>query len=168
MNYHLGKGTITLLISYYFIILIVGLYTAYNSLIIGATESKIIVTKVALHGGIGTSLFGCSIFYIRKIYKALIDGRIVREKEDDWDLKEMGNVIYLFFRPLFAVGFVFLLAITLRTSVKAITIKESMLSQGFIHFVMFLSFFIGFGAGRLLDILNGMTEDVLKKIFRNG
>lgn len=161
--YKLSDKQFWSLIIYYAILLVIGLIICYNVLLYETLYTNSPLTKVALWGGIGTSVIGCTIFYLRKLYKAAINNRFMAPIDTLEKTRSYGVFLYYFLRPLFAVCFAFLIHISIKSSVAIITVEEPVLDKGFVYLILFVSFFAGFGSGDILTILEKKTIGVLSK-----
>ena len=86
---------------------------------------------------------------------------------DDHEIREIGVYFYFFLRPLFALAFSILIHVALKSSVNIITVKETILDEGFIYLNMFLSFFAGFAAGDLLTYIEKISKELVTKTIKH-
>ena len=165
--FKLTIAKIRILFCYYIVLFHVGLvlclYTFFNDCFI----FKFSISQLALIGSIGTSILGCSIFYLRKLYKSCIGADIEIVDASKTDSQVMGVYFYFLLRPLFSVAFALLIFVSIKSGMYVITNPKNeneLLDTGFIFFTMVVSFFGGFGAGDFLNILEDKTNKVLNRI----
>ena len=166
--FKLSIKSIKWLIAYFMSIFIFGLFLTiiaicYEAIDIGI---RITITSVAVVGGIGTSLIGSSMYYLRKVYKASINLEMTSPINEGDNIRQLGIFIYYLLRPIFAVGFSLLLHITLKLNVTFITVQDAILGSGFIYLSMFLSFFGGFATGDLIAYFELKSQDFVTKPFQ--
>lgn len=125
------------------------------------------ISLISIIGGFGTALTGSSIFYLRKLYKASINKEMTPPKNEDEKIRELGIYAYYYLRPLFAIGFSILIHIALKSGVQIITVKETMLDEGFIYLTMFLSFFAGTASGDILTYIESKSAEWVTKTFKH-
>lgn len=164
----LSRQKIKWLIGYYIILFILGIILTLFALLYESfqIQLKMNISLISIIGGFGTALFGSSTFYLRKLYKASINKEMSSPTNEDERIKELGIYAYYFLRPLFAIGFSILIHIVLKSSVQIITVKETLLDDGFIYLVMFFSFFGGFAAGDFLTYIEIQSDNIAKKLFK--
>lgn len=165
--FKLSKKNINLLIGYYVTLLIIGLSSTiiillYNSINFSFEPT---ISFLSIAGGIGTSLFGCTIFYLRKLYKSCINSEMKAPTSDEDLVREIGVRAYFFLRPVFAIAFSILIYIALQANIHIVAVKETTLSDGFIYMTMFLSFFAGFASGDLINYFESKSAEIVTRIF---
>ncbi len=113
---YISKVWITGLFIYYFVIFVLGIILAIiavmPALFIGETQP---IMNLALFGSIGMALNGSAIFYIRKLYKLCFNQTIEEDDQDNTYIKRLGTIVYFIGRPLFGIGFSFLVVIGSRS-----------------------------------------------------
>ncbi len=154
------------LFRYYIVLFLIGIVISVLSLLFETININWTVTGVALLGGCGCALIGSTIFYLRKLYKSCINIEFSEPIDDDDSKKEIGVYYYYYLRPYFSIGFSIFIHVTLKASVAIISVKESVLSNGFIYLVMFFSFFGGFASGDLLTLIEAKSKDVVSKLVK--
>lgn len=122
------------------------------------------IEQVSILGCITFSLLGSSIFYIRKLYKSCINLDVVEPETNEDKIREVGVIFYYLLRPIFSIGLAFLLYISLKIGVNAMT-KNSILEDGFVYTCMFFSFFIGYSSGDVIDKLEKVGKNIVEKSF---
>lgn len=167
--FYLSKDKIKCLLTYFIFLNIVGLALTLFALIFESIKVPftLAISEIAIIGGFGTALIGSSVFYMRKLYKSSINKEMEIPTTDEQKIRELGIFSYYLLRPLFALGFSLLIHITLKSSVHIITVKETMLDEGFIYLSMFLSFFSGFAAGDLITYIESKSEEWITKTFKH-
>jgi len=167
--FRLSKRTVIFILVYYVLLFFIGLLLTLVALLSFLPEIlKLSKYEMAVTGSIGMSLIGSSIYYIRKIYKLCIGGTMEASADDSMSLKQLGLSVYFYMRPLFAIGFSILLVVGLNAGILSVHEPPQDLSIGFVHVSIFLSFFAGFLAGDLLDLLERFGKSVLEKLFRRS
>jgi hypothetical protein len=157
---------IRFLFVFYILLCILGLLLTMTALLYERMVVPLSITESSLIGGIGCSLLGSTVFYLRKLYKSCIRGEIILPSTSADAIQSKGVFYYFTLRPLFAIVFSVLIHLTLKASVSFMSVKEVNLSEGFIFLTMFLSFFAGFAAGDFLNIIEARSEGVISKILR--
>ena len=163
--FKLNSKNIYFLFTYYLILLILGLVLSILALLHESLLNEYSITFRAILGGIGFSLIGSTIFYLRKLYKSCINLDISPPLNKDDISRKIGVIFYFILRPIFSVSFSILIILLLKVSVTIVTIKEPVLDVGFIYLTLFLSFFSGFSSGKFLSQLDNKGVAIIKKIF---
>lgn len=164
--YKLSNKKLKYLFRYYIILFFIGIVISALSLLFETIDIDFSVTGIALLGGSGCALIGSTIFYLRKLYKSCINIEFTEPNDDNDFKREIGVYYYYYLRPYFSIGFSIFIHITLKASVAIISVKESVLSEGFIYLVMFLSFFGGFASGDLLTLIESKSKDIVSRIVK--
>jgi hypothetical protein len=162
---YLTNTWVQVIFIYYFIIFVIGLFLSVLGLtpnVFGVTGESILLR--AMEGSVGMALNGSSIFYIRKLYKLCFGNRLDSSVEGDIYLERLGTIVYFLARPLFSVGFALLIVIGIRSGFILAVSSPVQLNDGFVFTTMFLSFFVGFLAGRFIVNLEKKGENYLQKI----
>jgi hypothetical protein len=169
----LSTETISFLFRYYFILFLIGIFLSIFSLCcepIAAVNCipwhiQIPLSIVAIIGGIGTSLLGATIFYLRRLYKHCIQG-LIRIPSEGNSLQETGVFYYYYLRPFFAVAFSLLIHLSVKSGVHIMVVKEANLETGFVYVVMLLSFFAGFASGDVISYLEDKSGKLLENVIK--
>jgi hypothetical protein len=111
------------------------------------------------------SAIGSAIFYLRKLYKAAISGRLRLDEANESSIVRLGTAVYYFARPLFAVAFSLLVVVGVLAGYFAVSSQGQELQEGFVFVTMFLSFFAGFSAGAFIRRLEASSDIFLSQIF---
>lgn len=122
------------------------------------------IEKVSIIGCIIFPLLGSSIFYIRKLYKACINLDIVEPNGNEDNIRQSGIIFYFILRPIFSVALGLLLFLSFKIGVSAM-VKSPELNDGFVYSCMFFSFFIGYSSGDVIDKLEKVGKNIVKKSF---
>ena len=156
---HLTLGDVKLLLAAYLILLIAGLAVCGTAMIrnsdVATSDGKFVIYCAAM------SIVGSSIFYVRKLYKALINDSytfIITTASDypiDARTKRIGTLAYFVFRPIFGMAFSIVVYSLWRLSLSASGVEGVKPSAGFLYTTISLGFISGFLAGRLLTMLEG-------------
>jgi hypothetical protein len=125
------------------------------------------ILSSALLAAMGMSLLGCSISYIRKLYKSSINLDISFPTESDEDkIRHQGLVAYFVLRPIFAVGSAILLIVIFKSEISLMA-KCNDLSDEFVYISAFFAFFSGYSIGDIIDLFEHKGKEIIKKIFDN-
>jgi len=163
--YKLSGKQFWFLCIYFVSLFTVAIVITYQVLLYENLFSDISISEIGIWGGIGSALIGCTVFYLRKLYKAAINDRFKHPANRTESIRSYGVFLYYFLRPFFAVAFSFFIHISLKAGVSIITVEEPILDKGFIYLILFLSFFAGFGAGDMLTMLEKRTKNVISKFI---
>jgi hypothetical protein len=109
-------------------------------------------------------MLGSSIFYIRKLYKACINLDIVEPSSNEDNIRQIGIIFYYTLRPIFSIGLGVLLFLSFKIGVSAM-VKSPELNDGFVYSCMFFSFFMGYSSGDVIDKLEKVGKNIVKKSF---
>ncbi len=167
-TYILTKSSVIFLMRYYLVLLFIGILATCLALTYEGYSTYITITTVSIVGGFGSAILGSTIFYLRKLYKANINEKIIFPSSDAERNKEIGVRAYFFLRPIFAVVFSLLIHILLKYGVHIITVKETRLDEGLIYTSMFLSFFAGFSSGDFITYMEKKGQNLVSSIFKNN
>lgn len=143
----------------YLLAMVFGLIVVIRALLIQEPSSP--AANLAVFYCASMSLVGTSVFYVRKLYKALINDTYsfgVEEAGAQFggvSLRRLGTISYFVFRPLFGVAFSVVVYSLWRLSLSASGIAQAKLTEGFLFTTISLGFLSGFLAGRLLNMLEG-------------
>jgi hypothetical protein len=167
--FYLTLKKIKWLFAYFIILIFIGIPIIIFSLIYDESNCFITLTiaEVALIGGMATAVTGCSIFYLRKLYKCSINKEMSSPINEEQKYRELGIFVYYALRPLFSIVFSLLIHIILRSSAHIITVKGTQLDEGFVFTSMFLSFFGGFAAGDVITYIEEKSKELVATAF-NG
>jgi hypothetical protein len=110
-------------------------------------------------------LLGCSIYYIRKLYKSCINLDIQSPITDEDKIRENGVLFYFLLRPIFSIGFGVLLFLTFKIGLNSV-IQQYSLGDGFVYACMFFSFFIGYNAGDVVDHFEVIGTKIVTDVFK--
>lgn len=125
---------------------------------------KLGIEKISILGCIIFPLFGSSVFYIRKLYKACINLDIVEPTTVEDNIRQSGIIFYFILRPIFSIGFGLLLFLSFKIGVSAM-VKTPDLNDGFIYSCMFFSFFIGYSSGDVIDKFEKVGKKIVARSF---
>lgn len=154
---HLKAGDVKTLFGLYLLFLAAGL-------------SIVVIAVIKYHAGAGDvknailycmamSLVGSSVYYVRKLYKALINESYTFIDDVDHPLnvrmRRIGTVAFFIFRPVFGVAFAVVIFALWRLSLSAAGTQEAAPTLGFLFTTIVLGFVSGFLAGRILSMLEG-------------
>ncbi|EJE7236816.1 hypothetical protein CF069_03845 [Clostridium botulinum] len=132
-------------------------------------NSKLNQYNLSLIGSIGTTLLGCSIYYIRKLYKLSLSGNFLMEiKTSNDKLENLGTMIYFMFRPIFGISFTILMLLGIKCGIVTVSSKSLDLNSSFTDLTMFLSYFIGFSTGKFLSTLEKKSEKIINNLFKEN
>jgi len=162
----LSKNQIIILAVFYLICFLLGSFSFTSSILFPSifTDGNNIIL-LSCTGAIGSALLGSSIYYIRKLYKSLINGNLKTEQENSEKLI-MGTFLYFFARPFISIGLALLLILAMLSSSYIMFTTKVELSSGFQYLAMFISFFGGFSVGNFITKLENKGANLANKILR--
>ena len=147
----------------YYFSTIVASFVSASAIFIPGRLSKFDYIEMALIGSSAMACLGSSIFYIRKLYKAVLSDSLTTENTKG-QLKATATFVYFFARPIFSVAFSLLLVIGTKSGLILSGAHQEGLNYGFVQLTMFFSFFIGFLSGRFIRQLETLGERMLDRI----
>jgi hypothetical protein len=159
---YLSSRQVKTLFGYYFLILIASFATAVGVFIPGPL-SKFGYVELSLIGSCAMACVGSSVFYLRKLYKSVLNDALVTDT-DGSPLKAAASFIYFAARPLFAIAFALLVVIGIKSGLVLSGAPQTGLNYGFIQLTMFFSFFVGFLAGKFVRQLESWGETMLQRL----
>lgn len=140
-----------------------------SQLLFLSKNNKLNQYNLSLIGSIGTTLLGCSIYYIRKLYKLSLSGNFLMEiKTPNDKLENLGTMIYFMFRPIFGISFTILMLLGIKCGIVTVSSKSLDLNSSFTDLTMFLSYFIGFSTGKFLSTLEKKSEKIINNLFKEN
>ncbi len=121
---------------------------------------------------INTSLFcaiifsslGGSLYYIRKLYKACINLDVVNPISESDYIREVGVFFYFFLRPIFSIAISIIFFVSM-INLMMNFVESPKIAANFPYTIMFLTFFIGYSAGNVIDKFEKMGKDIASKSF---
>lgn len=122
------------------------------------------IDKISILACLIFPLFGSSIFYIRKLYKACINLDLVEPKSNEDSIRQSGIIFYFVLRPIFSIGFGLLLYLSMKIGLNTLIISPN-LNEGFIYVCMFFSFFIGYSSGDVIDKFEKLGKNIVDNSF---
>jgi len=163
-NYILSECWLRVVVVYYIFIMLFGIFV--STFVMSNIQEKvsynvILYTTIA---SMGVSAMLCSVQYLRRIYKACINGKIKMLQKNE-NFQQFGNVIYFVLRPFFAIVFVIIMVFALLSSVSIVTSGNFQVNERFLYFCIIMSSFIGFSIGRILDRFEELSSKKVNKIF---
>ncbi|WP_026704425.1 hypothetical protein [Flavobacterium soli] len=163
--FKLNKGSRNFLYTYLTILLLFSLISSGVLIFLKAEIIEILkIEKLSILGCIVFPLLGSSIFYIRKLYKASINLDIVEPSNNEDQIRQIGIIFYFVLRPIFSIGLGLLLFLSFKIGVSAM-VKSPELNDGFVYSCMFFSFFIGYSSGDVIDKLEKVGKNIVRKSF---
>ena len=157
----------TVLLLYYFVVLVVGIFLAIFALLPEIIyEKNKSILHLAIMGSVGMAANGAAIFYIRKLYKLCFAENFNLSGGENIYARRLGTIVYFVCRPLFSIGFSILVVIGLRSGFLLTTEGPLELNDGFIYLTMYFSFFVGFLSGRFVKKLEQLGEKVIAKVVQ--
>lgn len=169
----LTKKSVLFIDIYYYILLVIALALTIRILINTWAYSDVIdqgkIMMYSIYGCIATSVLGCSCYYTRKLYRLKLAGKLCYPKEkSEEELKILGAISYFLSRPLYAMVFSIISIIGIKCGLMSFSLQKVEISASFIEVTMFICFFIGFGTGKFLSLVENKTEDILDKGFEDS
>ncbi|GAA0861681.1 hypothetical protein [Paraclostridium tenue] len=124
-------------------------------------SSKLNLYNLAFIGSISSALLGSSITYIKKLYVFSLGNIFDLNVDNEEDkVNEFGTIIYFLFRPVFAAIFSIVTFLGLKIGIIPLINNNSDISS-IVYMYMFISFFIGFGAGNVLSGLEKNCDSLI-------
>jgi hypothetical protein len=162
----LSKRVLIALLTFYVVLLVFGLLSSLYAIIPRIIVKSIpaVLTRATI-GSLSMSAVGSTVFYLRKLYKAAISGRLQLDDRYELSIVRLGTAVYYFARPLFALAFSILVVVGLLAGFFAVSSPSLDLQQGFVFVTMFFSFFAGFSAGAFVRRLEESSDTFLDHIF---
>lgn len=131
--------------------------------------SKLNQYNLALVGSIGTTILGCSIYYIKKLYKLSLGGNFLMEIQTSNDkLENLGTMLYFMFRPIFSISFTILMILGIKGGMITVAGKSLEVNSSFTDLTMFLSYFVGFSTGTFLSTLEKKSEKIINNVLNEN
>lgn len=161
MLYHITKGWTIGLFIYYSLMIIVGMCLILYILIgiIGSSHSIDLKMYTFIVSLLSSMIFA-GVCYSRKLYKALIDKRIIIE--GSWEEKT-GNIMYFILRPLYAVVFAFLFVVCILGGAFFVSGGlDCIINEKMVYLTTIMSSVIGYSIGRVLDLFEKYGKDKIK------
>ncbi|KEH91697.1 hypothetical protein Z962_p0074 (plasmid) [Clostridium botulinum C/D str. BKT12695] len=123
--------------------------------------------NLALVGSIGTTLLGCSIYYIKKLYKLSLSGNFLMNILTNNDkLENWGTMLYFMFRPIFSISFTILMILGIKGGMITVAGKSIEVNSSFTDLTMFLAYFIGFSTGKFLSTLEKKSDKIIDTVLK--
>ena len=165
-----SKGILFLLFYFPTLLIVSIIFTIIINLVNNGIISSQYITisnqiPLAIFGSISINLMGCSIFYIRKIYKILLSSSFTVQSKGS--LKTLGTILYFIMRPVFSICFTLLLIIGLKAGLINIFQNNNTINSSFTDLCMFISFFIGFSSGKFLESIEKKSENIAESLLNN-
>ena len=153
---------------YYGILFFLSIFFAITGILNETFFTELSITEKSIISSASFAVLGAIIYYSKKIYKACINLDFNEAVTDEDKIREFGITVYFIFRPLFSIVFSLLLVISLKLGCKIVTLNESVLNDGFLHISSFLSFFVGYSSGDVLDIFGDNSKSLINKLFNKN
>jgi hypothetical protein len=115
-----------------------------------------------------TALGSSSMAYMRKLYKASMDGRIVA-RDNVNIVQNIGTMAYFWSRPVFAS--LLALAALVAALAGAITLvppEQMQPQQSMLHFSLLVGLVVGFATGRAITELDSVSVQMISKLSQKG
>lgn len=161
----LSGWMIFFLLAYFFSIMMISFVLSCSVFFDGAFDGHDYL-ELAIIGSCSISCMGCSVFYLRKIYKSILNGYILEDSSAG--LKAVASLTYYIARPFFAMTFALLVVIVTRAGAAVSGSESEPESLNFVQSVMIVSFFVGFLSGRFLRTLEGWGGNVIEKFSKGA
>ena len=151
---------------YYCFVLVAGLIGSTWAIYVNhCAEDRSEKIVVAIVGSLSMAAVGSAIFYIRKLYKALIQGKISKIVKNK--LRSIGTIIYLIIRPIFSLGFSILVVVGVNAGMLSMVDQNIELNEGFVNVCMFISFFCGFSSGNFIKSLEKRGTSLIPSLLQD-
>lgn len=162
-KYELSFGKVVFLYIFYFLIMTVGITVLAVVLCNDYANSttKDILAKT-IYASLSSSGMLCSIKYIKKLYKACINLRVVTNENS---IRQLGNLAYFIFRPLFSCAFAVIAIAALLSGLFIVTGGlDYIINEKFLFLCIIVSSIIGFSTGTLLEKFESLSEKTINKL----
>lgn len=159
--YILSKCWLRWITIYYVAILIISLIVIISiiSYLDNALSTNFLLST--LIASICVSNMLCSVQYLKLIYKACIENRIVFPSKGK-EITQFGNILYFILRPIFAAVFVIITIVAILSGFIIITSSVNyIINNRFFYLCITISSFIGYSIGLVLDKFESLS---IKKI----
>ena len=171
--YHIPKGWVIALYAYYLSLILGGITCMlYIFLLIKVTNDpcyrvSIICSSEYVRYSFFVSMLSSavfsSIYYSKKLYKACIDGRLLFKNENNAII--LGNIMYFFLRPIFAVAFSLLFVVCILGGFFFLMNGlEYVMNERMVFLSAIISSAIGYSVGNVLDRFNIYSEKAITNI----
>lgn len=167
-NPKLTYGWVLGIVVFFMLLLLLGLYYTIHISILSYEEANY---SNAIKGICFTSLLGTSIFYSRKLYKMSIGSRfsiVSKEEFKESRLEALGSIIYFVVRPIYSVSFSIVIFLGIFSGAITISNSSDIITSTFINFMMFISFFVGFSSGKILERLQDKSQQIIDSIWSSS
>ena len=166
-NYVLSKKWLYIIMIYYSIILITGMIATVYVMVYshGFTADNILFyTNVA---SLSVAGMLCSVQYLKRLYKACLDERIIFLQEDD-EIKQLGHLLFFILRPIYAMAFAIVAKFALLAGVVIVTsVDHVTINERFLYLSIVMSSIIGFSIGSVLDGFDALSSRHINNILQN-
>lgn len=153
---------------YFFILSILSLLIALYAILLSYDNTSIPYINIALMGSSACGVLGCSLNYIRKLYKTQLSDHFKYLSPHDEDFhKSMATVFYFISRPIFSIAFVLLFILGFKTGLLSISNGTNELNNTFCDITMFFSLFIGFATGAFLKLVQHRATEIVESTLSN-
>lgn len=165
--YTLTRGWVIFLLIYYFSILLLGIiFSIYIILNLNNISDKNILLKTII-ASLSVSGMFCSIQYLKRIYKACLEERIVSENHKAIVL--FGNILYFLLRPVFTFVFVIIAIFAMLSGFVIISNSiDYLLNIRFLYLSVIVSSFIGYSIGKVLDKFELLSESKISEYINKA
>lgn len=166
LKYHIPKNWLIFLYVYYFILVIIGVIFILDILWYKMKPdiTPILIKKYTFIVSMLSSAMMAGVCYSRKLYKACIDGNL--QYQNDNSAVIIGNIVYFFLRPIYAVVFTVVFVICIIAGFLFIMNGvDFVINERMVYFAAVTSSFIGYSVGNVLDMFELHSSEKIKKIF---
>ncbi|MGL4393151.1 MAG: hypothetical protein ACRCSK_06930 [Fusobacteriaceae bacterium] len=164
MFYMLSKRNLFFIIGFYIVLFFIASAVLIKIIFLEYSRDKEIldIFLLALIGGGASALLGSTMGYIRKIYLLCI---LKKLKKDMDEFEKIGNLIYFYIRPFFAIMATIIIIIGIHSGVFVFVVSDNYKTNlKFLDFSIVIGFLFGYSSGVLLDQIKKIGE----KIIENG
>jgi hypothetical protein len=120
-----------------------------------------IALACAAGGGAG------SIAYTRRLYKAAMDGRLVRDDQAA-PFENAGSMVYFFSRPIFGAFFALVATSAAVAGMVSAVDGPLTIDEAFLYMCVVLGFGFGFSTGVVLTEVDRYTAALVRRVFREN
>lgn len=161
--YALTKEAYIVFIIYYGLLFVLGIKFFWNVILWEyQTQPPFNMLQLSIIGSATTGLLGGAISYIRKLYLVGIENRL---KNNFCFIEAAGTILYFIIRPLFSVVLTVIIMLGFAVGIFSFFVGGGVLTHNFINFSMVVSFFLGVSNGKLMDKLNEIGNNFVRKLL---
>ena len=161
--YALSRCNIIVIIIYYILLFILAMFIFWCVLIWEYQKnSPFNMMQLSVIGSAANGLLGSTICYIRKVYLFCIQNRL---KDNCCPAEKVGTILYFMIRPFFSMVLTVVIMLGFAVGIFSFLAAGGELTHNFINFSMVVSFFLGASNGKVMDRLNEIGNNFIRKLL---